>query len=141
MNREDFMKKIFYTAMFFMTTLYVTYISGQPEHILIQNSKIYSNRQRTPVKFPHGIHMTTAASCLDCHHFYVNGKNILDEDELTEGNPKIKCASCHWEKKSGNRFSLMDAFHRQCIGCHRKLSKSKKKSGPVMCASCHPWKK
>lgn len=78
--------------------------------------------------FPHEDHMGFL-DCMDCHHDYKNGSNELDEDELYEGNPDIQCASCHNGKKS---FSLLRAFHRQCIQCH-----AAEKQGPVVCGECH----
>jgi len=115
-------------------------VSAQPDEIIINDSRIFKHPQRTPVRFPHGLHMGTVPSCKDCHHVYRGGKNVLDESELTEGNPKILCSSCHALNKADGRLGLMDAFHIQCIGCHRKLALKGKKSGPRLCGQCHPWR-
>lgn len=122
---------ILFIAMFLIPALF---IYAQPEKIIINNNAVYMGKQRAPVKFPHGNHMA-GLSCTDCHHKYGNGKNVIDESELIDGNRNIKCAYCHTSKSS-----LMSAYHRQCIGCHSKTRKEGKASGPVLCGKCHPWK-
>jgi hypothetical protein len=91
--------------------------------------------------------MGYCVNCLLCHHRYENGKNVLDVDELSAGNPDeviklsitppsepndLKCASCHNSINKTNKISARDAFHRQCIGCHNEESK-----GPGLCGECH----
>ena len=93
-----------------------------PGLLVSQNSDLPS------AHFPHEEHMEFL-DCLDCHHDYKDGNNELDESDLWEGNPDIQCASCHNGKKS---FSLLRAFHRQCIQCH-----STEGQGPVVCGDCH----
>lgn len=98
--------------------------------------------QRARVNFPHESHMEVGA-CLDCHHKYERGENVLDEDELAETEPdgeillsldatdgeSAKCASCHNEK---SKIEGMEAFHQMCLGCHAESEK-----GPAMCGECH----
>jgi c(7)-type cytochrome triheme protein len=124
-------------------------LRAQPEKIILDNHTVFTNRQRPPVAFPHMDHIISGIDCKTCHHRFKDGKNILDEMELQEGAEGIKCSSCHKEKP-GFRFApdldptkrnLQQAFHRQCIGCHRQLQQEGKKSGPVTCGQCHPWKK
>lgn len=100
-------------------------------------------KQRPSVAFTHDDHMGSY-ECLDCHHRYEDGENVLDEDELTDVEPDeiimlnlpqeelsgIKCASCH--NKDNKIMKSREAFHRQCIGCHEKES-----VGPVLCGECH----
>ena len=114
---------------------------AQSDEIIINNARSFVDKQRTPVKFPHGLHMGSGLECKDCHHLYRDGKNVLDESELIENNPKIKCSSCHTMQKGGRSLGLMDAFHLQCMGCHKKLAMKGKKSGPRLCGQCHPRKK
>jgi hypothetical protein len=105
-----------------------------------------SVKQRPPVAFTHEIHMGDFG-CLDCHHRYENGENVLDEGELMDVEPDeiimlnepsleepgdIKCASCHNGDKKITKISSRDAFHRQCIGCHEEMAQ-----GPVLCGECH----
>jgi hypothetical protein len=58
--------------------------------------------------------------CKECHH-------DIDKD----GQKPAACSSCHTkEPDEGPKRS--DAFHQQCIGCHKESG-----SGPVDCAQCH----
>jgi c(7)-type cytochrome triheme protein len=93
-----------------------------PDHLMSKSVQLPS------AHFPHEDHMGFL-ECLDCHHNFKDGTNVLDEDELYEGNPDIQCAFCHNGKKS---FSRLRAFHRQCIQCHATEGQ-----GPVVCAQCH----
>lgn len=103
-------------------------------------------KQRPSVAFTHDTHMG-GYGCLDCHHRYENGENVLEEDALTETEPdeiimlnvasqeapsEIKCASCHNGNKEITKIDRREAFHRQCIGCHEEIS-----AGPVLCGECH----
>ena len=106
---------------------------GQEEELILNNPGAYPKKQRAAVTFPHELHMGEY-DCLTCHHKYQDGENILDEDELEEGNPAIRCATCH---NSAARTGLRDAFHRQCIGCHRKLRIAGETTGPELCGECH----
>jgi hypothetical protein len=105
-------------------------------------------KQRPPVAFTHESHMGNY-ECLQCHHRYENGQNVMSEDELTDIEPEstitldinlnddasaIKCASCH-NNKTVTKIKSREAFHKQCIGCHEKESK-----GPVLCGECHKKK-
>lgn len=89
--------------------------------------------QRPPVPFSHDLHMGLY-ECLACHHDYENGVNVLDEDDLVEGDPAAQCASCH---DGGSDLDRQQAYHRQCIGCHIDARKAGRSSAPEMCGSCH----
>jgi len=89
--------------------------------------------QRTAVPFSHDLHMGLY-ECLDCHHDYKDGANVLDEDTLEEGNPDIRCATCHNDQADLDR---QKAYHRQCMGCHIDTRKAGEASGPEMCGACH----
>ena len=110
---------------------------AQPDQIKLDHVQAFCKKQRPPVLFPHGKHMEGELSCKDCHHRYEQGKNVLEESELEEGKPGIRCSECHSSKV---RPKLREAFHRQCIDCHTKTQKAGKKSGPRLCGECHPWK-
>ena len=115
----------------------ISVLRAQPDNILLNHSEAFGKKERAPVAFPHGRHMEGGLSCKDCHHRYDKGKNVLDESELEEGNPKIRCSGCHGPH---TRVDLQQAFHRQCVGCHRKDEKGGKKTGSLLCGECHPWK-
>ncbi|WP_232367111.1 cytochrome c3 family protein [Desulfocicer vacuolatum] len=81
--------------------------------------KTGGTKERSPVIFPHEAHMDVL-ECLDCHHLYENGENVLDESDLEEGDPNTNCCSCH---NSTTKINLEDAFHNSCIPCHNENSK------------------
>jgi hypothetical protein len=89
--------------------------------------------QRLPVAFGHDLHMGLF-ECLDCHHDYREGVNVLEENALEEGNPDLKCGTCHHADASLDR---QKAFHRLCIGCHIQVRKAGGARGPEMCGACH----
>jgi len=125
------------TVLFFgilSTAVTLSMLGAQPEQIIINNVEAYNKKQRPPVAFPHETHMAGDLSCTDCHHRYENGQNVLDESELEEGNPDIRCSHCHTQE---TKISLRQAFHRQCIGCHTKTEKGGENSGPRLCGACH----
>jgi c(7)-type cytochrome triheme protein len=130
--------------------LWAVNLDAQPEDILLDDQSVFTNPSRSPVAFPHMQHIDAGIECTDCHHRFKGGENVLDEGELEEGAAGIKCPACH-KNNTGFRFkpdldptkrTLRQAYHRMCIGCHRQLSRDKKKQlGPVTCGECHPRKK
>ena len=105
---------------------------AQEEEILL-NSGEDLKVQRTAVVFSHDLHMGVY-DCLDCHHDYKDGINVLDEDTLEEGNPEIRCSTCH---NDNSELDRQKAYHRQCMGCHIDTRKAGQASGPEMCGACH----
>jgi c(7)-type cytochrome triheme protein len=68
------------------------------------------------VDFNHKKHAETLKiACTECHHKYVNGKNV-------------------W--KQGKPMGLKEALHKNCIDCHKK-EKAAGKKAPTMCNECH----
>ena len=107
---------------------------GQEADLLMDHPDAYVEKQRPAVNFPHESHMG-ALECLACHHDYDdNGKNVLAENLIKEGNQAILCGSCH---DAAADVDLKKAFHRQCMGCHRDLRKSGDPTGPELCGECH----
>jgi c(7)-type cytochrome triheme protein len=111
---------------------FLTLIPGdfwaQPDQITLE-SPSFKTRERPPVPFPHLRHIEAGLSCKDCHHRYEKGENVIDEGELEAGKPGIRCHECHSSKSNPK---VRDAFHRQCIDCHKKSKK-----GPLFCGECH----
>lgn len=130
------MKKKSLIILFFGVLLMTVWVSAgwaQPEKIVIDNSKAFKQLKRSPVSFPHELHCDSL-ECLDCHHRYEKGENVLDEDSLEEGNAEIRCASCHtWDA----RVQLRSAFHQMCTGCHTEKAKKGEKTGSRTCGGCH----
>jgi len=94
------------------------------------------------VLFNHQVHAADySLSCNACHHH---------PSEPEEGASMMACKACHVFPSDGSlpaaclschgadEVSLegiparTDAFHNQCIGCHKESG-----SGPVECAACH----
>jgi len=103
-------------------------LRAQPDKIVLEG------KTRPAVTLPHNRHVETGLGCKDCHHIYEKGENVLDESKLEEGNQNIRCSACHGKKVRPN---LQQAFHDQCMGCHTKYQKEKKKTGPRYCGECH----
>ena len=139
--REDVVEKRkfgFALGIAVMALLPCSYLLAQSADLMLSNPGEYGKKRRAAVEFPHGLHMEGDISCTDCHHDYKGGKNALDESTLSQDRrAEIKCSSCHGQK-SNNKYDLKDAFHLKCMGCHRKTAKTGKKTGPQLCAKCHP---
>lgn len=105
-------------------------LQAQPDKIVLDQG----GKTRPAVIFPHNRHVEAGLSCKDCHHVYENGKNVLEEDKLEEGNQGIRCSACHGSK---SRLDLEQAFHNQCIGCHATYLKKNEKTGSRYCGGCH----
>jgi hypothetical protein len=124
-----------YTAFLVVAGLIqIVSLRAQPDEILLNHSKIFGHSRQNPVRFPHGEHLNDF-DCLDCHHRYVNKKNILNRGELVEGAPAAKCTTCHNPQSD---CKLQTFFHKLCLGCHLELQKAGRKSGPRLCIDCHP---
>lgn len=89
----------------------------------------FINKQRPPAVFKHDAHNSAAEledKCYVCHH--EDGANI-SEDADSSGTP---CVDCHAVTPDDDTTGLLDAFHKQCKGCHEQQNK-----GPVACGECH----
>lgn len=123
---------IFAGCVFVSGYIFVSGVFAYPEDI-----KLGGMKNRGPVAFPHELHME-GFECLECHHVMENGKNVMDESDLEEGNPDILCASCHQEQSKVER---REAFHHQCVGCHDQYNFTPEEKGPTLCGECHIQKK
>ena len=116
------------------------------DELVIDTPDAYREKQRTAVLFPHELHVGDF-ECLACHHDYKDGENILDENTLEVGNPDLRCAACHNDAADTD---LEEAYHHQCIGCHRqfrihswcevcdkKVWLTGSAPGPELCGECH----
>ncbi len=77
---------------------------------------------------------------------------IFNHSKHEEAFKKEGCNTCHPEKdgqlifdfpkKAGkkDKTSVMNAYHDECIDCHKKMSREDKKTGPVNCGDCHKEK-
>jgi c(7)-type cytochrome triheme protein len=127
-------KALLVTLAAALILVWTSYLLAQPDKIVLGRSNVPGGKTRPAVTFSHNRHVEAGLSCKDCHHVYKNGKNVLDEGTLEEGKEGIRCSACHGPK---SRLNLEQAFHDECIGCHRKDWKEKKKTGPLFCGECH----
>ena len=116
-----------------LVLLSVAVAYAQESEIILKSPDESRTPSRPAVTFPHEEHMDQL-DCLECHHQYKDGVNVLDEDDLEEGNADQLCSACHTDE---SRINLRRAFHRLCIGCHRKLRLEGKPTGPGLCGECH----
>ena len=74
--------------------------------------------QRGNIAFPHARHQAALEDCNLCHHQFPQKKGsipmLIDEGKLQKRAVMLKCQ-----------------------GCHRKIAKSGRKTGPISCSSCH----
>ena len=100
----------------------------KPENkIGIAHTEIFGELERPQVIFDHQKHVGTLKKeqqgCDACHP--------LDEwKDIVFDFPK--------ELKKKDEKSVMNAYHDECIDCHKKRYKeNKEKTGPVTCGDCH----
>ncbi len=113
-----------------------------PDNVVIKNEG-YKKIKKGPVNFAHKMHVDKLGiNCAECHHKYVNGKNVWKK-----GDPVEKCAECHnpVKKKGAKELDLMHAYHKNCMGCHKKMCKAGKISKKEYkhmrkCNTCHEKK-
>lgn len=113
----------------------------QDEGVVIAHQGVFKRLERPPVVFKHEKHIEVLGgdkSCRQCHHVYneEEGKLVYEEGE------EMGCAECHGAKDEkmadgSVKPSLMNAYHINCVKCHRKLAKAGEKTGPYTCGECH----
>jgi len=94
------------------------FAAAPPDKIMIDEIQ----KMRGPVPFDHKKHVSLSKDCKSCHHSDQPGQ-------------EQKCSACHKDKTEGKKLSLKDAFHKQCMDCHKKEGK-----GPTKCNDCHSKK-
>ncbi|GAB1409084.1 hypothetical protein MASR1M90_02380 [Desulfovibrionales bacterium] len=83
------------------------------------------------VPFPHSKHVSV--ECVKCHHKELNGN----------ANAPCTSSGCHDSLEARGKENAKDiklvenAFHDQCIECHKALKKENKPTGPTACGKCH----
>jgi hypothetical protein len=127
----------------FLGGLWVNANDNSPPAEVVINNTGYVKDKKGPVKFSHEKHVKEhQIACNECHHVYKNGKNVWKE-----GDPVKKCAECHnpVRKKGQKPMDLMHAYHKNCMGCHKRLAKEGKISQSEFkklrrCNTCHAKK-
>lgn len=76
-----------------------------------------------PVSFSHESHVDKAKiDCVTCHH-------------ADPQAPKT-CTTCHRKVAKDKTVAAKDAFHKNCIGCHKHRT-AKGAELPIKCNECH----
>jgi len=92
--------------------------------ILLSIANKFKEIERPPVQFLHDRHANALVQegCQACH--------ITDKSgNISYTFPK--------DRNEKNKNTLMNSYHKACIGCHKKTVQTGKKSGPVICGECH----
>jgi hypothetical protein len=99
-------------------------------------------KEYMPAKFPHHAHIAALTDisnkdalaqyfhanpltvCRGCHHM----------SPLAKQGPVPGCITCHapTAEPKGNVPTLLSAYHRQCLGCHKEME-----TQPTDCTGCH----
>ncbi|MBP1709668.1 MAG: cytochrome c class [Deltaproteobacteria bacterium] len=92
--------------------------------LLLSIANKFTGAERFPVKFFHDRHVIALPQegCQTCHDPDKKGNNSY-------AFPRIK--------NEKNKKSLMNSYHKACIGCHKEIAQYGKSSGPVTCGKCH----
>jgi major membrane immunogen (membrane-anchored lipoprotein) len=107
--------------------------------------------KKSVVTFNHQKHVADyKIACGDCHH----DDKGQPRTDLKEGDEVKSCFDCHTKPgelkgkkakgltKAEKLAYIGNAFHENCIGCHRAYDKKNKtKAAPTKCTECHPRKK
>lgn len=84
--------------------------------------------KKPAVTFDHKKH-STDFKCKECHH-----------KPAADGNKNPPCGSCHKTEKVEKTPSIKEAFHKNCVDCHKakvKADPSLKEKVPTTCVKCH----
>ena len=104
----------------------------KPENrISIAHTEIFGVLERPQVIFDHNKHtealkkegVKEGEGCDTCHPI------DKEKDLLLFSFPK--------NVQAKDKDSMMNAFHDECIDCHKKKLREAKKAGPVVCGDCH----
>jgi hypothetical protein len=105
----------------------------------------YDNDKMGPVVFEHRKHEKRyvalkgeGIACDECHHAYVNKRNIWTEKDNVKNCGAQECHIA--EATQGERpYNLRLAYHKKCKGCHHVVVKAgRAKNAPYKkCSRCH----
>ena len=102
--------------------------------------------KRAAVEFPHSQHFDL--NCKECHHKWTG-------DEAISGCMAAGCHDSAVSRRAENPkeawMYYKNAYHKSCIGCHKRMKAKNKelelnqslktaqaKTGPTGCKACHP---
>lgn len=93
-------------------------VSGLHElDYIVINNEVYEKDRKGPVYFGHRKHAKEyGVSCWDCHHDYVDDKNMWSPWTDT-----MECVECHDPyEDNGAIMRLQTAYHLNCKTCHKE---------------------
>jgi len=155
-NQDMFAQRLQFAGMF--VALLLAMIPGSAQALSVPDAfplnpkgTLYESFQ-----FNHAKHIKLTRECSGCHHHttgtLVEDPNCIRCHRNSGENKVVQCRGCHHEdpfsaatlrEKNSNRNAyhqdkpgLKGAMHRNCIGCHTKVSR-----GPIGCNDCHKRKK
>lgn len=110
-------------------------VGAQDATMILEDTKTFKSLQRPPVTFSHEKHAAMYKDCVQCHHDY---EYKASKKGNVWGGDGQTCSQCHKLEPVDGKSGLRTAFHENCTGCHRALTKEgKDKTGPVTCGECH----
>lgn len=102
-----------------------------PEGMKVKDKGDKPGTLQKAVPFAHSKHATV--ECKDCHH-------TMEADGAIK---KCTSSGCHDSLEARTKDNAKDvklvenAYHTQCLDCHKKLKKESKTTGPTACGKCH----
>jgi nitrate/TMAO reductase-like tetraheme cytochrome c subunit len=150
-------KSVLFVTVVLMGLIWVSLLIADDEMCVpmgeITLSSLAKDAERSAVTFPHAVHFNY--TCQECHHKW-NGKEAiqscttsgchdLDKAPVDEKGKPIE------DKVIKARY-YKNAFHDNCIGCHKQIKMKNKDmeasmaslgeklppTGPTGCIECHP---
>ncbi len=128
------MKFLNYNLLIVFVFLCMVLPAFSQDDIIVIHNEEFGTHKRPYVEFPHTDH-EDLIECSRCHHDF-------DKFGTNTGGDGESCSECHSRTEDENPIPLMKAYHRQCKGCHIKISKNfGKENKPQMCGQCHVRKR
>jgi hypothetical protein len=115
--------KLAYTILVVLLVVGIGAYAALPYRAPEQPVRIAFQNIGGKVLFDHKQHFSSDGygyGCKDCHH-------DIDKDDQKPS----ACGECH-KKEADDAPKRSDAFHKQCIDCHKDAG-----MGPKDCAECH----
>lgn len=97
--------------------------NSSPDMICLDAMRIFSPLERPAVLFPHQIHARALMDKGGCEVCHERSGKTLSFAFVTMDNLSPR--------------SAMNAWHKQCVGCHEKSLDEKQTVGPLICGECH----
>ncbi|MFH1983795.1 MAG: sulfate respiration complex hexadecaheme cytochrome HmcA [Pseudomonadota bacterium] len=103
----------------------------RPDTIRIESMAVFGKLERPAVVFFHDKHSEAAKKmgkdCAACH--------------MTADEKGAKLSLKYMRLEDTGRDAVMNAYHDNCIACHKEASAKKLEAGPVACNDCHDDKR